>query len=236
MNKNRLLLNQKRFLSFSNYKNYIKQTLYNDNQNKFDNSNKPIINLILFNQINRNKNKNNRNVSLFRNKSNRIFNNNIKLLSCKKNKSKINISDNLSLENQNNIMIKNTHLIKSKLNISKDYFDKINELLKKNSTRFHINKRFTSYIGEKNNSSESLNHKNNKIIYKYDSFCYLENSKQPTIIKRRSEILPTRKISKESFKKNINGILIRKGGKNKLKYNIIGTLTTEPNYKSPTKT
>ena len=129
MFKNRLLLDQKRFLSFSNYKNYIKQALNNDNQNKFEKSDKPIINIILFNQIFRNENSNTRNVSLFRNKSNHIFNNNIKLLSYKKNLSKINISENISLENCKKIMMNNNRLIKNKLNISKDYFDKMNELL-----------------------------------------------------------------------------------------------------------
>ena len=129
MFKNRLLLDQKRFLSFSNYKNYIKQALNNDNQNKFEKSDKPIINIILFNQIFRNENANTRNVSLFRNKSNHIFNNNIKLLSYKKNLSKINISENISLENCKKIMMNNNRLIKNKLNISKDYFDKMNELL-----------------------------------------------------------------------------------------------------------
>ena len=128
MFKNRLLLDQKRFLSFSNYKNYIKQALNNDNQNKFEKSDKPIINIILFNQIFRNENANTRNVSLFRNKSNHIFNNNIKLLSYKKNLSKINISENISLENCKKIMMNNNRLIKNKLNISKDYLDKINEL------------------------------------------------------------------------------------------------------------
>ena len=235
MSTNRLLLNQKRFLSFSNYKNYIKQVLNNDNQNNCANSNKPLINPVLFNQIFRNENINTRNVSLFRNRSNHKFNNNIKLLSLKKNISKINISDNLSLKNHKNIMKNNNHLIKNKLNISKDYLDKINEL-KKNSRRFHINKRFTQIFRDKKNSFNSFNYINNKTIYSHDSFCFLENSKPQTIIKKKSEILTTRKISKKSFRKDINGILVKNGGKNRLKYKIIGTLTTEPYHKIITKT
>ena len=235
MFKNRLLLNQKRFLSFSNDKNYIKQELKNDNPNKFEKTDKPIINIILFNQIFRNENANTRNVSLFRNKSNHIFNNNIKLLSYKKNLSKNYISENLSLENSKKIMMNNNCLIKNKLNISKDYFDKINELLKKNSTRFHINKRFAQIFKDKKNSSNSFNNISNRTINRHDSLCNLENNKQKTIIKRKSEILTTRKISKKLFNKDINGILVNKGGKKKLKYKIIGTLTTEPNHKTLTK-
>lgn len=237
MFKNRLLLDQKRFLSFSNYKNYIKQALNNDNQNKFEKADKPIINIILFNQIFRNENANTRNVSLFRNKSNHIFNNNIKLLSYKKNLSKINISENISLENCKKIMMNNNRLIKNKLNISKDYFDKMNELLKKNSTRFHINKRFAQIFKDKKNSSNSFNNNiSNKTINRHNSFGPSENNKPQIIKKRKSEILTTRKISKKLFNKDINGILVNKGGKKKLKYKIIGTLTTEPNHKIITKT
>ena len=128
MFKNRLLLDQKRFLSFSNYKNYIKQALNNDNQNKFEKSDKPIINIILFNQIFRNENANTRNVSLFRNNSNHIFNNNIKLLSYKKNLSKINISENISLENCKKIMMNNNRLINIYLIIISNNFFKIKYL------------------------------------------------------------------------------------------------------------
>ena len=237
MFKNRLLLNQKRFLSFSNYKKYIKQALNNDNPNKIENSDKPIINIILFNQIFRNENANTRNVSLFRNKSNHIFNNNIKLLSYKTTLSKINISENISLENSKKIIVNNNRLIKNKLNISKDYFDKMNELLKKNSTRFHINKRFAQIFKDKKNISNSFNNNiSNKAINRNDSFVPLENNKLQTVKKRRSEILTSRKICKKLFNKDINGILVNKGGKKKLKYKIIGTLTTEPNHKTITKT
>ena len=237
MFKNRFLLNQRRFLSFSNYKNYIKQALNIENPNRFENSEKPIINTILFNQIFRRENRNTRNVSLFRNKSNHIFNNNINLLSYRNNLSKIIISDNLSLGNYKKIMMDKNHLIKNKLNISKDYLDKMNELLKKNSTRFHINKRIAQIFKDKKNICDSFNDNiSNKEINKYNSFGPLESNKMQTIKKRRSEILPTRKISKNLFNRNINGILVNKGGKKKLKYKIIGTLTTEPNHKTIPKT
>ena len=237
MFKNRFLLNQRRFLSFSNYKNYIKQALNIENPNRFENSEKPIINTILFNQIFRKENRNTRNVSLFRNKSNHIFNNNINLLSYRNNLSKIIISDNLSLGNYKKIVMNKNHLIKNKLNISKDYLDKMNELLKKNSTRFHINKRIAQIFKDKKNICDSFNDNiSNKEINKYNSFGPLESNKMQTIKKRRSEILTTRKISKNLFNRNINGILVNKGGKKKLKYKIIGTLTTEPNHKTITKT
>ena len=237
MFKNRFLLNQRRFLSFSNYKNYIKQALNIENPNRFENSEKPIINTILFNQIFRKENRNTRNVSLFRNKSNHMFNNNINLLSYRNNLSKIIISDNLSLGNYKKIVMNKNHLIKNKLNISKDYFDKMNELLKKNSTRFHINKRIAQIFKDQKNICDSFNDNiSNKAINKYDSFGPLESNKMQTIKKRRSEILTTRKISKNLFNRNINGILVNKGGKKKLKYKIIGTLTTEPNHKTITKT
>jgi len=245
MNKNRLLLNQKRFLSFSNYKNYIKQTINNNNSSRFFiNSNKPIINLILSKEIkSNNNNKKPHNVFIFRNKSNKSIDNNIRILSINKNKSKLDLSGYSLFENQTNRLSYN-QVINNNPNINSNYIDRINELLKKNSTRFHISKRFTQDMDEKNKTiNTKFNPRNNtslKAYYRYDSFCHLENSKENekprSVIERKFVNKSNRKLSKELFKKEINGIYVKKSGNKKTKYKIIGTLTTEPNLKYSAKT
>lgn len=245
MNKNRLLLNQKRFLSFSNYKNYIKQTTNNNNNSRyFISSNKPIINLILSKENkNNNINKKSHNVSIFRNKSNKLIDNDIRVLSLNKNKSKLDLSGYSLFENKTNRLSYNQQ-INNNPNINSNYLDRINELLKKNSTRFHINKRFTQNIDEKNKTiNTKFNCRNNNSLIAYSrfvSFCHLENSKEnekpSSLIERKFVNKSNRKLSKELFKKEINGIYLKKSGNKKTKYKIIGTLTTEPNHKYSTKT
>ena len=103
MKKNRLLLDQKRFLSFSNYRNIIKYSLNeNNNTKKIIDSKVPSLNLKLLNEIKLSQRKKKDNVSNFRNNSIRIFENNIRLLAKEKNKSNLNLSGNLVSENKKN--------------------------------------------------------------------------------------------------------------------------------------
>ena len=127
MKKNRLLLDQKRFLSFSNYRNIIKYSLNeNNNTKKIIDSKVPSLNLKLLNEIKLSQRKKKDNVSNFRNNSIRIFENNIRLLAKEKNKSNLNLSGNLVSENKKNQ--KNYFCtVKNILNIDKKYFGKINE-------------------------------------------------------------------------------------------------------------
>ena len=123
MRKNRLLLDQKRFLSFSNYKNYIKQSSNgNNNTRTLISSNAPSINLFLLNELKKSQNINIRNVSIFRNNSNK---NNIRLLVKNKNKSKMNLSGSFLPENQsiqmNNNVFKNMLLTRKILNLLMNY-------------------------------------------------------------------------------------------------------------------
>ena len=226
MKKNRLLLNQKRLLSFSNYKNYINRRLSAvDNPTLSINSNVPKINLILLNEFKKNQNINARNVSMFRHKSSKIFDNNIRILSCRK----------------NNIKINDKRFIKNKLNINRDYYQKINDLLKKNCSKFHINERFIRSVKEKNVDKFMYSGTiDDKTFYRYNDINHVninnEDDNPKILTKKKSENNTTRKLCKELFKKEINGIIVKRSGKAKLKYKIIGTLTTEPNHKFLIKT
>ena len=226
MKKNRLLLNQKRLLSFSNYKNYINRRLSAvDNPTLNINSNVPKINLILLNEFKKNQNINARNVSMFRHKSSKIFDNNIRILSCRK----------------NNIKINDKRFIKNKLNINRDYYQKINDLLKKNCSKFHINERFIRSVKEKNVDKFMYSGTiDDKTFYRYNDINHVninnEDDNPKILTKKKSENNTTRKLCKELFKKEINGIIVKRSGKAKLKYKIIGTLTTEPNLKYSAKT
>lgn len=226
MKKNRLLLNQKRLLSFSNYKNYINRRLSAvDNPTLNINSNVPKINLILLNEFKKNQNINARNVSMFRHKSSKIFDNNIRILSCRK----------------NNIKINDKRFIKNKLNINRDYYQKINDLLKKNCSKFHINERFIRSVKEKNVDKFMYSGTiDDKTFYRYNDINHVninnEDDNPKILTKKKSENNTTRKLCKELFKKEINGIIVKRSGKAKLKYKIIGTLTTEPNHKFLIKT
>ena len=242
MKKNRLLLDQKRFLSFSNYRNIIKYSLNeNNNTKKIIDSKVPSLNLKLLNEIKLSQRKKKDNVSNFRNNSIRIFENNIRLLAKEKNKSNLNLSGNLVSENKKNQ--KNYFCtVKNILNIDKEYFGKINELLKKKSFQFHLNKRVSKSLNIKNNyyrnRISSNNIINERTFYRYNNSNYFESNEgnDRTLEKTNSENITTRKLSKELFKRNINGIIVRRKGKKKVKYKIIGTLTTETNYKTPNKT
>lgn len=241
MEKNRLLLNQKRLLSFSNYKNYINRRLSAvDNPTLNINSNVPKINLILLNEFKKNQNINARNVSMFRHKSSKIFDNNIRILSCRKNNIKINLSGNISIENQN-LRMNDKRFIKNKLNINRDYYQKINDLLKKNCSKFHINERFIRSVKEKNVDKFMYSGTiDDKTFYRYNDINHVninnEDDNPKILTKKKSENNTTRKLCKELFKKEINGIIVKRSGKAKLKYKIIGTLTTEPNHKFLIKT
>ena len=106
MKKNRLLLDQKRFLSFSNYRNIINDLL-NENNIKtiIINSRKSTISLDFFDKI----------------KNSEIINNSIRLLSFNKIKSKLDVSNKFNFDigkSQRN----NIHAYKSSLNIILNYY------------------------------------------------------------------------------------------------------------------
>ena len=198
MQKNRLLLNQKRFLSFSNY---IINKIKVIEKSKISNNN-----LILLNRFKKSHNEIAHNVYFLRNKSNSLIKNNIRLFSFNKNKTNLNLSIN-------------------------------NELLKrKNSSRFYVSKKLSQII-EGNNHCDSINTKKRTSLYEkifrlsptLDLNDKDDNDKK-ILTKRKSENLSSRKINKELFSKHINGIIKSKNGRKKVKYKIIGTLTTEPNH------
>ena len=220
MKKNRLLLEQKRFLSFSNYRNIINDLL-NENNIKtiIINSRKSTISLDFFDKI----------------KNSEI----IRLLSFNKIKSKLDVSNKFNFDigkSQRN----NIHAYKSSLNINKFYLSHVNQLLKINNSIFHSHKKFEN-IFEKNNKSILQKFENKKIINKtalldFNSIERFDNknfNNNPTkLIKMKSENITSRKLSKELFRNDANGIVVKKKGKKKVKYKIIGTLTTEPTLKS----
>ena len=224
MKKNRLLLDQKRFLSFSNYRNIINDLL-NENNIKtiIINSRKSTISLDFFDKI----------------KNSEITNNSIRLLSFNKIKSKLDVSNKFNFDigkSQRN----NIHAYKSSLNINKFYLSHVNQLLKINNSIFHSHKKFEN-IFEKNNKSNLQKFENKKIINKtalldFNSIEKFDNknfNNNPTkLIKMKSENITSRKLSKELFRNDANGIVVKKKGKKKVKYKIIGTLTTEPTLKS----
>ena len=238
MNKNRLLLNQKRFLSFSNYKHYIKHSINDINKIKvIEKSKISNNNLILLNRFKKSHNENAHNVYFLRNKSNSLIENNIRLFSFNKNKTNLNLSINNSSENYNSNKNTNDQLFNNKKNIYKEHFEKINELLKrKNSSRFYVSKKLSQII-EGNNNCDSINTKKRTSLYEkifrlsptLDLNDKDDNDKK-ILTKRKSENLSSRKINKELFSKHINGIIKSKNGRKKVKYKIIGTLTTEPNH------
>ena len=243
MKKNRLLLEQKRFLSFSNYKNIIKYSFNaNHNTRLIINSKEPTLNLKLINEIKKSQNIDNRNVFNFSNNSNKVFDNNIRILSFNKSITKMNLSSNCILDidkNQRNY----DYGVKNILNINKGTSNDINEL-KNNFDKFHLNQRVVKSFDTKNLTNRNkMNYKNiikcktSSIYNSFDSFeNNEENRKTKSIIKTKSANITTRKLCKESFKKNINEIILKKKGKRRFKYKIIGTLTTEPNQKFLKKT
>ena len=235
MQKNRLLLNQKRFLSFSNYKHYIKHSINDINKIKvIENTKISNNNLILLNRFKKSHNENAFNVYFLRNKSNYLIENNIRLFSFNKNKTNLNLSINNSSENNNSKKNTNHRLFNDKTNIYKEHFEKINELLKrKNSSRFCVSKKFSQII-EGNNNLDSIDTKKRTTLYEkifrlLPSLDLNDKNENEILTKRKSENLSSRKINKELFSKHINGIIKSKNGRKKFKYKIIGTLITEPN-------
>ena len=154
---------------------------------------------------------------------------------CKnKNKSKMNLSGSFLPENQS--IQRNNNVFK---NINKENIELVNELLKKNNFQFHINQRSSQSLDGKTFSHNKFNFRNmvtEKTFYRNNNFTnterYSENGIVKTINKTKSENINTRKLSKESFKSDI----MKRIGKKKVKYKIIGRLITEPNLKSPKKT
>ena len=113
--------------------------------------------------------------------------------------------------------------------------------LKKNCSKFHINERFIRSVKEKNVDKFMYSGTiDDKTFYRYNDINHVninnEDDNPKILTKKKSENNTTRKLCKELFKKEINGIIVKRSGKAKLKYKIIGTLTTEPNHKFLIKT
>ena len=239
MKKNRLLLEQKRFLSFSNYKNIINDLLSgNNNKRIIINSRESILNLTLFKEIKNSQINRNSNLPIFRSKSNRLLNNNIRLFPSDNNKLKINVSSNFNFDNGKSQ--RNYYNFKNALN----YFSHINKLLKTNRFKIDSPKKLERTL----DNSVKINQKkiiNKNIINEETFFDFInteryvnnnDNNNKNTLIKTKSEKITSRKLSKELFRNDINGIIVKRKGEKKVKYKIIGTLTTEPTLKSHNKT
>ena len=240
MKKNLLLLNQKKYLTFINYKKLINQSKKTQNNFKLilsTDSNTPIQNL----KQNSPKYEmyiNNDQILAHRNSSNNLFkeSKSLKTFSLNKVMPSIKISKNIF---QNDI-IKRNQLVKYINKKNKDIKTQlIKELFKDNKYKKYINKRYPNYFENKNTfNKNNIRHSMNCYFHyhkRYESFCLGENKKEinndnNNIIKSQNQCISSRKINKETFVNGIHKILKEQRGKKKIKYKIIGALKTEPNY------
>ena len=240
MKKNIILLNQKKYLTFINYKKYINQSKKSQNNFKLilsTDSNSPIQNLKQ-NSPKHEMHINNDQVLARRYSSHNLFkeSKSLKTFSLNKVIPSIKISKNIF---QNDIITRN-QFVKYINKKNKDIKNElIKELFKDNKYKKHTNKRRPNCfenknIFNKNNLRYSMNcyfhyHK------RYESFCLGENKKEKNndnnnIIKSQNQCISSRKINKDTFVIGIHKILKEQRGKKKIKYKIIGALKTEPNY------
>lgn len=233
MEKNRLLLNQKKYLSFSNYKKIINSSKRNPIELKLLlSTNCPSINIILNNNNHKYLKRNNSNNVpnlLHPNNSNKLFSNNksVKLFSINKIIPKINLSKNPYLKNDNK-------LIKYKIKkIINDKIEQGNEVLLNNLCQKFRNKRLE---GTKNYNKTNFRHSMNcSARAKNDQLSLIENKKENNeecikILQSSNAFISSRKINKELFGNEIYKIIKEHKGRKKCKFKIIGTLKTEPNF------
>ena len=218
MEKNRLLLKQKKYVSFSNYKNLISASNNNQNELKiFLSTNYRSLHLNFQNKNPKNKINNNlKNIPSLLNhtNSNKLFNNkSVKLFSLN------NIMTQLNKTKKNVILRNDNKVLKLKQNID----DKIRY------SNDNLNKSYKRYI---NNKIEGIKK------YRYSLNCSARiknenkenNEKFNENLKSSKAFISSRKLNKELFGSAIYKIIKEHKGRKKCKFKIIGKLKTEPNY------
>ena len=240
MEKNRLLLNHKKYLSFSNYKNllYHSKKAQNDSKSKLY-INMPPINLIVQHNSQKNfvKNNSNSNTQLTNNRNSKIFNNNLseKMFALNKLIHRVKQQE-YYINDINNENKSHNKLIKFKFAKTKDKrIEQIKESFKDNIKK-HKNKVIDNYCENKNIMNKTnyfYRYKlNNSVCGKCDSFYLLDNKEEKSpvkLIQPQNIVLSTRKINKDSFRNEICEIIKEDNGRKKIKYKIIGRLKTEQN-------
>ena len=243
MKKNLLLLNQKKYLSFLNYKKLINQSKKTENKFKLilsTESNSSNHNLKQ-NPPNKLKIINNDQILAHRNSSN-LFkeSKSLKAFSLYKIIPSIKITKNIYLQKE---IIKENRIVKYMNKKNKDIkTELIKELFKDNKCKKLINKRCVNFfeyknIFNKNSLRCSMNCMNCYFHFhkRYESFCLAQNKREINdnnnkLLKSQNQCISSRKINKDSFVNGIHKILKEQRGKKKIKYKIIGALKTEPNY------
>ena len=229
MEKNRLLLNQKKYVSFANYKNLIHPSNNYQKEIKiFLSTNYPSLHINIHNKNPKNTNNNNINnvpALLNHTNSNKIFSNkSVKLLSIQKILTKINKS-------KKNIIIRNDNAlfkIKLKQNIN-DKSEQNNENVNK-SCKKYFNKRIESIKKFRYSMNCSARNKNEKINSVIEINKNNRIEKYETMNKSSKAFISSRKLNKELFGNAIYKIIKEHKGRQKYKFKIIGKLKTEPNF------
>ena len=240
MEKNRLLLNHKKYLSFSNYKNLLYQSkkAQNDSKSKLF-INMPQINLIVQHNSQKNfvKNNSNNTTQLPNNRNSKIFNNNLSEKAFALNQLIHRVKQHTYYINDiNNENKPHNKLIKFKFAKTKDKrIEQIKDSFKDNIKK-HKNKIIDNYCENKNIMNKTnyfYRYKlNNSVCGKCDSFYIVDNKEEKSpvkLIQPQNIVLSTRKINKNSFRNEICEIIKEDNGRKKIKYKIIGRLKTEQN-------
>ena len=239
MEKNRLLLNHKKYLSFSNYKNLLYHSKKAQNDSKLKYINKPPINLIVQHNSQKNfvKNNSNNTTQLPNNRNSKIFNNKLseKMFALNKLIHRVKQQE-YYINDINNENKPHNKLIKFKFAKTKDKrIEQIKESFKDNIKK-HKNKVIDNYYGNKNIMNKTnyfYRYKlNNSVCGRCDSFYIVDNKEEKSpvkLIQPQNIVLSTRKINKDSFRNEICEIIKEDNGRKKIKYKIIGRLKTEQN-------
>jgi hypothetical protein len=227
MEKNRLLLNQKKYVSFSNYKNLISASNNNQNELKiFLSTNYRSLHLNFQNKNPKNKINNNLNnvpSLLNHTNSNKLFNNkSVKLFSLNKLMAQLNKSKkNVILRNDNKVLrLKLKQNINDKIRYSND----------------NLNKSYKRYINNKIEGIKKYRYSLNcSARIKNENIIDMENNKENNEkfnenLKSSKAFISSRKLNKELFGSAIYKIIKEHKGRKKCKFKIIGKLKTEPNY------
>ena len=240
MEKNRLLLNHKKYLSFSNYKNLLYHSKKTQNENKLKlYINMPPINLIVQNNSQKNfVKKNSGNApQLLNNRNSKIFNSNLSEKVFALNKLIHRVKQHpCNITNINNENKPNNKLIKFKFAKTKDEkIEKIKESFKDDNKKYK-NKVTDNFCDNKNIMNKTnffYKYKlNNSVCGRCDSFYIVDNKGENPPVKifnQQNIVLSTRKLNKESFRNDICEIIKEDKGRKKIKYKIIGRLKTEQN-------
>ena len=227
MEKNRLLLNQKKYVSFSNYKNLINPSNNNQNELKiFLSTNYRSLHLNFQNKNPKNKINNNLNnvpSLLNHTNSNKLFNNkSVKLFSLNKLMAQLNKSKkNVILRNDNKVL---------RLKLKQNIDDKIRY------SNDNLNKSYKRYINSKIEGIKKYRYSLNcSARIKNENIIDMENNKENNEkfnenLKSSKAFISCRKLNKELFGSAIYKIIKEHKGRKKCKFKIIGKLKTEPNF------